>query len=187
MFKLRSDFNLDINNGIIGKVGYPRLVSLGVSFGHRTRPQLSPHSSPHSQVSRQARILRSWPSLLIFKSENQSCKTKPTMFPWSKGKNVWFRQCLSEKLSRFHFGSSLHSLGLSGHKEQSSMRKGWVNWHVAACPGTSRVARKLETSQFCCRTLSFLGTSQVSWSQHLDYCEAIPLSPDFWWNMVFLK
>lgn len=28
MFKLRSDFNLAINNGIIGKVGYPRLVSL---------------------------------------------------------------------------------------------------------------------------------------------------------------
>lgn len=60
------------------------------------------------------RLLGVDPNLLIFKFdiENQLCKTKPKVFPWGKGKNVWFRQCLMEKLRHFHFGSSLHSLGV---------------------------------------------------------------------------
>ena len=32
---------------------------------------------------------------------------------------------------------SLRSLGLSSHKKQNSMRKGWVRWQVATSPGTS--------------------------------------------------
>lgn len=66
---------------------------------------------------------------------------KPKMFPWSKGKRVWFWQQLSEELRHSHFGSSLHSSGLSS-QEQSSPRRGWVTQHAAVCPGTSWVARE---------------------------------------------
>lgn len=67
---------------------------------------------------------------------------KPKVFPRKKGKCVWFWQHLLEELRRLHIGSSLHSLGLSSHQLQSSLRKGGVNQHAAMRPGTSQAARE---------------------------------------------
>lgn len=45
--------------------------------------------------------------------------------------------------SDLHIGSSLHSLGLSGHGEQKQPEKGWVTQHVSTCPGTSQAAQEV--------------------------------------------
>lgn len=112
---------------------------------------------------------------------------KPKVFPRKKGKCVWFWQHLLEELRRLHIGSSLHSLGLSSHQLQSSLRKGGVNQHAAMRPGTSQAAREGGGLPILLQDTvlpwDFTGFSLSIWI----IARPSLLPPDFWWDVVFLK
>lgn len=117
----------------------------------------------------------------MFKSENQLRKTKPKMIPWSKRKKKYLVSTVPLGGTPDTFTRpSLHSLGLSSHKKQNSMRKGWVRWQVATRPGTSPRVQDIGGLP----VLSFIGTLKASW---VTSGKAILADSWFSWDLLSLK